>query len=376
MKLKKKLHFENIFCIELRGLSGGLCLFWNNIYNVDVYFWCDSYIKVHIVDRKGNAWVCNFIYGNPNFGRRREQWKEITATNYNKVEPQLFIGDFNDVLSQEEKIGLHPKPHSQVTMPAISSDHSPLILNLKTVFRIRKSFKFEAFWADKEECEKVVKKGWGKEVSQSCEWTRITRRMNNCKEELKKWSKSTFKRADKEINRLKEEMKKLQDSNFTEEKQNQVHVLKEKITALWKQEEKFWGQRSRLKWLKWGDKNTSFFHATTIQRRERNRIERLKNEAGYWLEEREEIMRHIEEHFEALFTSTTRQRYDNTLSKIPVRVTEEMNRDLISEVSDDEIRNAVFSMGSLKAPGSDGLNGLFYQKYWEVIKKEVCEVVK
>ncbi|RYQ90863.1 hypothetical protein Ahy_B09g096824 [Arachis hypogaea] len=202
MKLKKKLHFENTFCIEPRGLSGGLCLFWNNIYNVDVYFWCDSYIKARIVDKKGNTWVCNFIYGNPNFGRRREQWKEITATNYNKVEPQLFIGDFNDVLTQEEKMGLHPKPHSQVrefrsfvdfnflmdldlkggrftwfsnprngfvtreridralvnwewrllfenasltTMPAISSDHSLLILELKSVYRIRKSFKFEAF---------------------------------------------------------------------------------------------------------------------------------------------------------------------------------------------------------------------------------------
>ncbi|RYQ97381.1 hypothetical protein Ahy_B08g093428 [Arachis hypogaea] len=177
-------------------------------------------------------------------GMRREQWKEITATNYNKVEPQLFIGDFNDVLTQEEKMSLHPKPHSQVrefrsfvdsnflmdldlkggrftwfsnprnrfvtreridrtlvnwewrllfenasltTMPAISSDHSSLILDLKLVYKIRKSFKFEAFWADNEECEKIVKKGWEKEVSQSYEWTRITRRMNNCKEELKKW---------------------------------------------------------------------------------------------------------------------------------------------------------------------------------------------
>ncbi|XP_057719331.1 secreted RxLR effector protein 78-like [Arachis stenosperma] len=35
-----------------------------------------------------------------------------------------------------------------------------------------------------------------------------------------------------------------------------------------------------------------------------------------------------------------------------------MNRELISEVTEEEIRKAVFSMGSLKAPGPDGLNGL------------------
>ncbi|XP_057745064.1 uncharacterized protein LOC130962924 [Arachis stenosperma] len=53
-----------------------------------------------------------------------------------------------------------------------------------------------------------------------------------------------------------------------------------------------------------------------------------------------------------------------------------MNRELISEVTEEEIRKAVFSMGSLKAPGPDGLNGLFYQKHWEIIKKEVCAVVR
>ncbi|RYR76327.1 hypothetical protein Ahy_A01g000925 [Arachis hypogaea] len=147
--------------------------------------------------------------------KRREQWKKITATNYNKVEPQPFIGDFNDILTQEEKMGLHPKPHSQVrefrnfvdsnflmdlylkggrftwfgnprngfvtremidralvnwewrllfenaslsTMPAISSDHCPLILDPKPVYKISKSFKFEVFWADHKECENIVKK--------------------------------------------------------------------------------------------------------------------------------------------------------------------------------------------------------------------------
>lgn len=34
--------------------------------------------------------------------------------------------------------------------------------------------------------------------------------------------------------------------------------------------------RSRINWLKWGDKNTKFLRATTVQRRQRNNISMLR----------------------------------------------------------------------------------------------------
>ncbi|RYR51488.1 hypothetical protein Ahy_A06g026507 isoform A [Arachis hypogaea] len=321
-------------------------------------------------------WLCNFVYGNPNFKKRQQQWREITVSCRSEGEPQLFIGDFNDVLSQEEKVGLHPKPQNQVREFRNFVDHSPLILDLNPVHNVRRSFKFEAFWADHKDCENVVRRGWSKREPNGCEWGRLINKIKSCKDELRKWSKTTFKRADKEIHCLKEELKKLQASDFSEEKQEQMQNIKEKLVNLWSQEEKYWGQRARVKWLRLGDKNTSFFHATTIQRRDRNSIQKLKDASGQWLNSKEEIMEHIVNHFMNLFTSTRRQNFDSTIRKIPKRVTEEMNNELLMEVSDEEVKKAVFSMGSLKAPGPDGLNGLFYHKYWDVISKEVCEAVR
>ncbi|XP_072074220.1 uncharacterized protein [Arachis hypogaea] len=53
-----------------------------------------------------------------------------------------------------------------------------------------------------------------------------------------------------------------------------------------------------------------------------------------------------------------------------------MNDELMAKISDEEIKEAAFSMGGLKAPGPDGLNGLFFQHHWDILSKEVCGVVK
>lgn len=46
------------------------------------------------------------------------------------------------------------------------------------------------------------------------------------------------------------------------------------------QEELFWRQKARCDWVKFGDRNTRFFHSTTIIRRKRNKIEALTADDG------------------------------------------------------------------------------------------------
>ena len=49
-----------------------------------------------------------------------------------------------------------------------------------------------------------------------------------------------------------------------------------------------WNQRSRALWLKWGDRNTKFFHAIASQSRRKNWIVGLQNPVGEWQEGKED----------------------------------------------------------------------------------------
>lgn len=113
-------------------------------------------------------------------------------------------------------------------------------------------------------------------------WQKLIQRSNKTKVALADWNRRTFRKADKEIEKLEREIQDIQnEGNKDWEK---VKTLQDRIKDLWKQEETYWNQRSRIKWLRCGDHNTKFFHTSTIQRRERNRIERLRNDQGEWVE--------------------------------------------------------------------------------------------
>lgn len=44
--------------------------------------------------------------------------------------------------------------------------------------------------------------------------------------------------------------------------------------------------------------------------------------------------------------------------------------------SNDEIKEAVFLMGGLKAPVRDGMHALFYKKYWDLVGSSFCDLIK
>uniref|UniRef100_A0A803NPX3 Reverse transcriptase domain-containing protein n=1 Tax=Cannabis sativa TaxID=3483 RepID=A0A803NPX3_CANSA len=123
----------------------------------------------------------------------------------------------------------------------------------------------------------------------------------------------------------------------------QLQELERKQNILLDKEEKFWRQRSRAIWLKEGDKNTKFFHRKASNRKAKNIIKGLIDDNFNW-------------------------------RLIPNRISRATNDYLLEPFSSEDVFQAMRAIHPQKAPGSDGLPGLFYRKYWSLIGPEVTKV--
>lgn len=143
------------------------------------------------------------------------------------------------------------------------------------------------------------------------------------------------------------------------------------------EEEIYWKQKSRLTWLRSGDRNTRYFHAVTRGKRIRNTITSIQDSNGVIGKGQKEIATIAEDYFKNLFTSTHTDSnlYREVFRGFQTRVTNIMNQDLLRTVTEDEVRTAVFDIGSHRAPGPDGFSAIFYQQFWADIKTEIMEEV-
>ena len=140
-------------------------------------------------------------------------------------------------------------------------------------------------------------------------------------------------------------------------------------------EEVWWQQRSRVQWLGKGDRNTKYFHHRASERRRKNAIVGLWNDEGIWCDSKEDIVRTVLSYFEDIYSSSNPSRLEEVTNLIPTKVSEEMNHDLIKDFSAEEVRTALQQMHLTKAPGSDGMSAIFYQKYWDIVGIDVTNMV-
>ena len=152
-------------------------------------------------------------------------------------------------------------------------------------------------------------------------------------------------------------------------------LLKEEINLLLDKEATMWRQRSKIMWLKDGDKNTKFFHSKASQRLRRNYITRLHDANGNWCTHQQQINDTIVDCYIDLFTTSRSEHLEEVVDIIPKVVKAEMNADLTGDFIAMEVEVALKQMAPLKAPGRDGMPPLFYQNYWILLGNNVTQSV-
>jgi hypothetical protein len=150
----------------------------------------------------------------------------------------------------------------------------------------------------------------------------------------------------------------------------------DKMNEMLYREEMMWLQRSRISWLKEGDRNTKYFHRHAVWRARKNKIKGLEDSDGNWHTDTGEMRNLATDYFRHLFTAD--QSIDPSLivNLFEEKVTVEMNEGLCAEFTDKEIGDALFQIGPLKAPGPDGFPARFFQRNWGVLQGEITAAVK
>lgn len=135
--------------------------------------------------------------------------------------------------------------------------------------------------------------------------------------------------------------------------------------------ESLWRQKSRVNWLKLGDKNTRFFQVIANYRFKRNMVGSIKMN-GRLVEEPGEIKEAAVSYFSSNFKEERRHR---TIlgGHFNRRVTLDVALQLEKQFEEGEIVAALKNCNSLKAPGPDGFNFSFVKKAWGFLKDLVLQ---
>jgi hypothetical protein len=190
---------------------------------------------------------------------------------------------------------------------------------------------------------------------------------------LQGWSKRKFGNVLRELDKARKNLEYLRINNAD---QKEIRQATDHMQELLYREEMLWLQRSRVTWLKEGDRNTRFFHQKAVWRARRNKIKRLKNNEGVWHDGPSDMERMATSYFQELFTRDPSLNADDLISLTQGKVTMAMNDDLCKDFTEEEIGDALFQIWPLKAPGVDGFPARFYQRNWGTIKVEVINAVK
>lgn len=82
-----------------------------------------------------------------------------------------------------------------------------------------------------------------------------------------------------------------------------VRQVTDNMNDLLYREEMLWLQRSRVSWLKEGDRNTKFFHSRAVWRAKKNKILKLRDSEGTVHSSTTEMKRMATDYFQKLYTA-------------------------------------------------------------------------
>ncbi|KAH0943097.1 LOW QUALITY PROTEIN: hypothetical protein HID58_002734, partial [Brassica napus] len=182
------------------------------------------------------------------------------------------------------------------------SDHAPCLFRMPSIRRqVVKSFKFFHHVIDPPEYADTVRQAWNYAQITGTDQFKLVRSLKLLKRPLRLLNKRHFSGISQRVKAQKERVDVLQRSLLTTPDiptAREEHIQRDKLNVLLKAEEKFYKQRSRVRWAGVGDRNTPFYHRTVSSHASRNHIHYLKDSDDRLYYSIDEIKSHAADYFQ------------------------------------------------------------------------------
>ncbi|XP_074297469.1 uncharacterized protein LOC141628195 [Silene latifolia] len=131
-------------------------------------------------------------------------------------------------------------------------------------------------------------------------WAELEYSRRNCKIGMRKFLAISSNRNVKSSHVSTDAKKKLSVSRDRATIVLEARLRKE-LDEILEREELYWYQKSRVNFIRDGDRNTSYFHVSTLVRRWRNRINSLKNSDRNWVENKSDLKNLVIDFYKYLY---------------------------------------------------------------------------
>ena len=106
--IQADLHYDSMLAITCVCRVGGLAMLWKAEVELHVQTYSLNHIDAHIVTDPSSPRRFTGFYGTPEEHRKHESWEYLRHLHSRVSLPWLSMGDYNEILSSDEKQGQIP----------------------------------------------------------------------------------------------------------------------------------------------------------------------------------------------------------------------------------------------------------------------------
>ncbi|XP_062118749.1 uncharacterized protein LOC133832420 [Humulus lupulus] len=290
----------------------------------------------------------------------RTKGSHFTWTNKQANEDRIY-SKLDIIFINEDWLDLFPHAEAVVNWEMLS-DHCFCIIKLGATLNCGiKPFRFFNMWTSHDNFKEIVMQSWCK-PSKGYGLERIVRKLGRLKQVLRKFNKSTVGDVVQNYNTVKDNYQAAQ-----------LSLQSDPHSSDFQRKERLEGRKVN----RYGDDNTTYFHACLKQRRASNRITSFVNESGQLIKRFEDVVAHFVNHFQKIMGSQSNASVpiQRSCFRLGHRLSLDQQIFFIKPFTRKEVEDSLFIISPIKILGPDGYGSGFFKAMWKDMGAEISEAI-